>query len=102
MYWNLTLGKYNELDTKKERKKSVSVLNGFNDNLIKLLVDNDGEIGLDHVMGSAISDLLISDDHESSSCFDFSVLTHDGPPGSENYWGQITLVLKGTKLGVGY
>ncbi|VVA30368.1 PREDICTED: LOW QUALITY PROTEIN [Prunus dulcis] len=53
VFWNVS-----NVDPTSVRsiEQGVAMLSGFNTNLIKSFLDNDGEIGPDHVMEAAISD----------------------------------------------
>ncbi|CAL9025890.1 unnamed protein product [Prunus brigantina] len=52
VFWNVS----NVIPTSVRSIQGVAMLSGFNTNLIKSFLDNDGEIGPDHVMEAAISD----------------------------------------------
>ncbi|CAL2272548.1 unnamed protein product [Prunus armeniaca] len=53
VFWNVS----NVIPTSvRSIQQGVAMLSGFNTNLIKSFLDNDGEIGPDHVMEAAISD----------------------------------------------
>ncbi|BFG32565.1 hypothetical protein CerSpe_188390 [Prunus speciosa] len=55
VFW--ILSKYNlEKPVAPRTQPRVFILNGFSNNLLKLFIDNEGEIGLDHLMELAIFD----------------------------------------------